>query len=693
MNIEDKAYFAVSPAETEKKIRDLTAAWRKLMNVADNLHGMANPSPEIMKRQDQVDADMERIGEQIAKLKKSIGVQENVSVRLAKPVEDKAYFDRRIYHSTGTFHTLLDKETRVPIDGTSKWVAVDPAQYITPKRVRISGIKGEIEIAAQLSGDEIKGISAKAVKATAARRGSKARFAFVSPKYEREDSWLAKITDKAERAYTTIAQLRERLSSLQNMLQRTPPGTARTELEAYYKTQIQAMLNAKKEYEQSIKHSRTETKTKFAKEYILWALPKGETDRLHERPIAERLYTPAQIDEVKRKATAAGWHSFRVVEEMSFEDMTNVWKGKPVKRRSSRRGSKAKFEKEWADSGFSASFFIKKLQGMMAVYQGENDNEYRNKIIGYAKTLANHPDFVFNGVSSQALAKKAFALVKFKYARTGAKAKFYLDPSNIPLILKQEENENRKVLQLVKQKQASGKKSDLMDATGLAHGMAYSNATANTIQDLRKISKSKNPADKQAAQQALSKIEAIESFWQAKHNELQNQYRAAHSRTGTKSKFAIKATYDPKTKILKMDGQDYYLEPKNYNKVMNVINQVRKAKHPNVQIIYARNTLLDDGTISFVDTNFSKSKFATRGAFAEASSSPVLGNLLQKKVMPEGGWRAVETDGAALVIAFEDNDIAGNFARRAAENGYSATAPMAMAGRYWNVKVQNENKN
>jgi hypothetical protein len=87
-----------------------------------------------------------------------------------------------------------------------------------------------------------------------------------------------------------------------------------------------------------------------------------------------------------------------------------------------------------------------------------------------------------------------------------------------------------------------------------------------------------------------------------------------------------------------------------------------------------------------------KTKFANRGAFAEASSSPVLGSLLEKKVMPEGGWRAVETDGGALVIAFEDGDIAGNFARRASENGYSATAPMAMAGRFWNVKVQNENK-
>jgi len=339
MKIEDKAYFAVSPAETEKKIRDLTAAWRKLMNVADNLHGMANPSPEIMKRQDQVDADMERIGNQIAELKKSIGVQENVSVRLAKPVEDKAYFDRRIEVET--------------------WKSPKGTTYI-------AGLH-------QLSGGSFQ--------------------PFVTATY----------ADGEQQLMT------------RNMLRFKTEDGARKWLSA----------------------------------------------------------------EITRRKTP-----------------------------NARQGIKARFDKEWTEAGFSASFFIKKLQGMMAVYQGENDNEYRNKIIGYAKTLANHPDFVLNGVSSQALAKKAFALVKFKYARTGT-----------------------------------------------------------------------------------------------------------------------------------------------------------------------------------------KSKFANRGAFAEASSSPVLGSLLEKKVMPEGGWRAVETDGAALVIAFEDGDIAGNFARRASENGYSATAPMAMAGRFWNVKVQNENKN
>ena len=90
-------------------------------------------------------------------------------------------------------------------------------------------------------------------------------------------------------------------------------------------------------------NSRTGSKAKFAKEYILWALPKGKTDTMYSQPIAEQLYTDAQINEVKRKATAAGWHTFRIDEVMSFEDMTNLWKGKPVKRRSSRTGAKAKF--------------------------------------------------------------------------------------------------------------------------------------------------------------------------------------------------------------------------------------------------------------------------------------------------------------------------------------------------------------
>jgi hypothetical protein len=78
-----------------------------------------------------------------------------------------------------------------------------------------------------------------------------------------------------------------------------------------------------------------------------------------------------------------------------------------------------------------------------------------------------------------------------------------------------------------------------------------------------------------------------------------------------------------------------------------------------------------------------------RKGFAAASSSPMLGKLLSEKQMPEGGWRAVETGGGALVISFEDGDVAGNFARRVASHGYSATAPVQSIGRYWNVEVKN----
>jgi hypothetical protein len=78
-----------------------------------------------------------------------------------------------------------------------------------------------------------------------------------------------------------------------------------------------------------------------------------------------------------------------------------------------------------------------------------------------------------------------------------------------------------------------------------------------------------------------------------------------------------------------------------------------------------------------------------RKGFAAASSSPMLGKLLSEKQMPEGGWRAVETGGNALVISFEDGDVAGNFARRVGSNGYSATAPVQSIGRYWNVEVKN----
>lgn len=42
---------------------------------------------------------------------------------------------------------------------------------------------------------------------------------------------------------------------------------------------------------------------------VLWALPKGETDRLHERPIAEG--SEERLAKIRPLAAADGWHGFR----------------------------------------------------------------------------------------------------------------------------------------------------------------------------------------------------------------------------------------------------------------------------------------------------------------------------------------------------------------------------------------------
>jgi len=447
MKIEDKAYFAMEPnLQGMKKVRDeiyrlaqihlelsekSTDSQKKYRGsaIAQALSSFVNRAPYAAEigMESKGSAYWYKKAVQLAKEGAAYGVIADKLIAEAlsiynshsKPVEDKAYFDRRIYHSTGTFQTKLDKETRVPIDGTSKFVTVDPAQYITPRRVRISGIKGEIEIAAQLSGDEIKGISAKSVKATAARQGSKAKFA-----------------------------------------------------------------------------------------------------------------------------------NFKV-------------------------GQIVKYKNPNLDEDPNQKYIIKEVNG---------DRGFMETHGGYFKDATFPPRMLYQ--------QNEIMLA----SRAGIKSRFATDTDYAHKNTIKIKGKSDKIYALIYAEEGYGD-----NLTGIWNGHVQNN-TNPKVNDIVTIGQFKT---KEAAKAA-----------------------------------AIKA--------LKQEEQN---------------------------------------------ANFSKSKFANRGAFAEASSSPVLGSLLEKKVMPEGGWRAVETDGGALVIAFEDGDIAGNFARRAAENGYSATAPMAMAGRFWNVKVQNENKN
>lgn len=53
----------------------------------------------------------------------------------------------------------------------------------------------------------------------------------------------------------------------------------------------------------------------------LWALPRGETDRLHERPLTSMALTAEQAERVERAASADGWHGFRrVVDDHDVPD-------------------------------------------------------------------------------------------------------------------------------------------------------------------------------------------------------------------------------------------------------------------------------------------------------------------------------------------------------------------------------------
>ncbi len=47
------------------------------------------------------------------------------------------------------------------------------------------------------------------------------------------------------------------------------------------------------------------------KEYALWALPKGQTDRLYEQVMG--VGSRERLDKIKPYAAADGWHGFRVV--------------------------------------------------------------------------------------------------------------------------------------------------------------------------------------------------------------------------------------------------------------------------------------------------------------------------------------------------------------------------------------------
>lgn len=47
-------------------------------------------------------------------------------------------------------------------------------------------------------------------------------------------------------------------------------------------------------------------------ELVLWGLPKGKTDRLHEVVLSTQCKTSADVEKIKARATQDGWHGFRI---------------------------------------------------------------------------------------------------------------------------------------------------------------------------------------------------------------------------------------------------------------------------------------------------------------------------------------------------------------------------------------------
>jgi hypothetical protein len=109
--------------------------------------------------------------------------------------------------------------------------------------------------------------------------------------------------------------------------------------------------------------SRPGAKAKMQKEYVLWGIPKGKTSAIDEQVLSTQAKTPAQMDAIKKRAAADGWHSFRV----QILDLSKPYKGFGF----SRPGAKAKFA---ADAREVGNEILRQLGGgrFMSMVGGKN---------------------------------------------------------------------------------------------------------------------------------------------------------------------------------------------------------------------------------------------------------------------------------------------------------------------------------
>lgn len=76
----------------------------------------------------------------------------------------------------------------------------------------------------------------------------------------------------------------------------------------------------------------------------------------------------------------------------------------------------------------------------------------------------------------------------------------------------------------------------------------------------------------------------------------------------------------------------------------------------------------------------------------KASRSRILGNLLDKKMLPSGGWRAVCDHDDLLIVAFEDPDIAKFVSKKLKNANIDHEGPNPTVGGYYHLEVRDESE-
>ena len=92
--------------------------------------------------------------------------------------------------------------------------------------------------------------------------------------------------------------------------------------------------------------------------YWLWAIPQGETDRLHERPLTSFALTLQQAAKVEQRAKEDGWHSFRLVEDT--DELPDFTKAFAPRRLAEIAMQRATLEREYLE----ASRALKAIPGV-----------------------------------------------------------------------------------------------------------------------------------------------------------------------------------------------------------------------------------------------------------------------------------------------------------------------------------------